>query len=737
MELSPSPRLPPSRWRPPRGGQARAPWPAPGRSAELQRRLRCPRRHKPKVPAAPAALALAATAPAAASPGKSAAPTGTSSPEALPDTTAGGPQATGGGDDAALCEAGGKATTPDRKAPCSGGTEFEAKRPDAHADVEVGEQQKKATLGTVKGKAPSANPSERKGQVMSDKTSTKPSEDVAEVEGATRVRNPPRGRRLWWLRGLIADEETATAPHVTSGEDQTKLPDTDKVTSAGGSANLGTGELQVKSATESAKPSEDAAKVKSATRVQSPWWGRRELWPWNLTADADTTLYCGEDGVAAGGFLVGPDGAPMRRRNGFHDLLLDRLKRASVPEAVVTPNLGPPDPPLLVSSPVLPGASPGSASSRRPLLRETLLAAGDSETSGVDEVSAASVVESRPKAPGKSKTVRFAVEDSEASGVAGVSAASVVRSRPEASGKPKPARFAARARAAQLAADAAEYSQQQAEAKAEKRAADAADQALRSAAAATAGSAEQIARDEAVGPRVAAVASSKAPRCPRRAVGSKVVIAAQKRATAAQQAATRLARNQKRRAKRKSKNMVASGPTPGETLLVAPGSVTAAADSSLASPLVSCLLTAAGPSVVSSGDLGSLATAGFSFPTAPHANSGEDQTKVSDTVRVKSAGGSARMGTDEAPVRGARASASPSKGVAGARCAAGGARPGKRKGHVKSTEENSTMGEFRFQYYRNPSRGFYNPVNTKRWSCSYDRYTAKKKKRRGAPQGAP
>ena len=84
---------------------------------------------------------------------------------------------------------------------------------------------------------------------------------------------------------------------------------------------------------------------------------------------------------------------------------------------------------------------------------------------------------------------------------------------------------------------------------------------------------------------------------------------------------------------------MASGPTPVETLLVAPGSVTAAADSSLASPLVSCLLTAAGPSVVSSGDLGSLATAGFSFPTAPHANSGGGQTKVPDTVRVKSAGG--------------------------------------------------------------------------------------------------
>ena len=284
-------------------------------------------------------------------------------------------------------------------------------------------------------------------------------------------------------------------------------------------ANSGEGEAQVKNATESAKPSEDAAKVKSATRVQSPWWGRRGLWPWNLTADADTTLQDGEDGVTAGGFLVGPDGAPMRRRNGFHDLLLDRLKRASVPEAVVTPNLGPPDPPLLVSSPVLPGVFPGSASSRRPLLHETLLAAGDSETSGVDEVSAASVVESRTKAPGKSKTVRFAVEDSEESGVAGVSAAPVVRSRTEASGKPKPARFAARARAAQLAADAAEYSQQQAEAKAEKRAADAADQAWLSAAAAPAGSAEQIARDKAVGRRVAAVASSKVPRCPRRAVG--------------------------------------------------------------------------------------------------------------------------------------------------------------------------------------------------------------------------
>ena len=268
--------------------------------------------------------------------------------------------------------------------------------------------------------------------------------------------------------------------------------------------------------------------------------------------------------------------------------------------------------------------------------------------------------------------------------MAGVSAASVVRSRPKASGKSKPVRFAARARAAQLAADAAAYSQQQAEAKAEKRAADAADQELLSAAAAAAGSAEQIARDEAVGSRVAAVASS----------------------------------------------MVASGPNPGETLLVAPGSLTAAADSSLASPLVSCLLTAAGPSVDSSGDLGSLAAAGFSFPTAPHANSGEDQTKLPDTVGVQSAGKSARMCTGEVPVRGARASASPSKGVAGARCAAGGARPGKRKGHVKSAKENATMGEFRFQYYRNPSRGFYDPVNTKRWSCSYDRYTAKKKKRK-------
>ena len=41
---------------------------------------------------------------------------------------------------------------------------LKAKRPDAHADGEVGEQQKKATLGTVKGKAPSANPSEGKGQ---------------------------------------------------------------------------------------------------------------------------------------------------------------------------------------------------------------------------------------------------------------------------------------------------------------------------------------------------------------------------------------------------------------------------------------------------------------------------------------------------------------------------------------------------------------------------------------------
>ena len=126
----------------------------------------------------------------------------------------------------------------------------------------------------------------------------------------------------------------------------------------------------------------------------------------------------------------------------------------------MTPNLGPPNPPLMVSSPVLPGASPGSASSRRPLLRrETLLAAGGSEASGVDEVSAASVVESRPKAPGKSKTVRFAVEDSEASGVAGVSAASVVRSRPKASGNSKPVRFAARARAAQLAADEEGHSQ--------------------------------------------------------------------------------------------------------------------------------------------------------------------------------------------------------------------------------------------------------------------------------------
>ena len=115
--------------------------------------------------------------------------------------------------------------------------------------------------------------------------------------------------------------------------------------------------------------------------------------------------------------------------------------------------------------------------------------------------------------------------------------------------------------------------------------------------------------------------------------------------------------------------------------------------------------------------------------TAPNAMSGEDQTELPDTVRVKSAEGSARTGTDKVPVRGARASASPSKGVARARCAAGGARPGKGKGQVKSAKESATLGEFRFQYYRNPSRGFYDPVNAKRWSCSYDRYTVKKKKR--------
>ena len=66
----------------------------------------------------------------------------------------------------------------------------------------------------------------------------------------------------------------------------------------------------------------------------------------------------GEDGVKAEGFLLGPNGAPMRRRNGLPDIPLGRLKRASVLEAVVAPNLGPPNPPLLIWSPVLPGASP-------------------------------------------------------------------------------------------------------------------------------------------------------------------------------------------------------------------------------------------------------------------------------------------------------------------------------------------------------------------------------------------
>ena len=149
-------------------------------------------------------------------------------------------------------------------------------------------------------------------------------------------------------------------------------------------------------------------------------------------------------------FFLGPDGAPMRRRNGLPVVLLDRIKRATVLGAEVTSYFGPSSPPLLVPSSVLPGASPGSVLSRRPLLRrETSIAAGDSKASGVDEVSAASVVESRPKAPGKSKTGRFAAGDSEASGVAGVSVAPVVRSRPKASsGNSMPVCYAAQARAA-------------------------------------------------------------------------------------------------------------------------------------------------------------------------------------------------------------------------------------------------------------------------------------------------
>ena len=122
---------------------------------------------------------------------------------------------------------------------------------------------------------------------------------------------------------------------------------------------------------------------------------------------------------------MGPDGAAIKRRAGLPNPLLDRLMQAPVLEAVVSPNLGPPYPPLLVSSIVLPGASLGSASSRQPLLRRETLLAADSEASGVAEVSAAPVVKSRPKAPGKSKAVRFAVQ----------------------------------ARAAQLAAEVAEYSQ--------------------------------------------------------------------------------------------------------------------------------------------------------------------------------------------------------------------------------------------------------------------------------------
>ena len=106
-------------------------------------------------------------------------------------------------------------------------------------------------------------------------------------------------------------------------------------------------------------------------------------------------------------------------------------------------------------------------------------------------------------------------------------------------------------------------------------------------------------------------------------------------------------------------------------------------------------------------------TADAEMTTAPHATSGEGQTKLPDTVKVKSATESAK----------------PSEGVARARCAAGGARPGKGKGQVKGAKESATREKFRSQYYRNPSRGFHGPVNTKRWSCSYDRCTAKKKKR--------
>lgn len=274
----------------------------------------------------------------------------------------------------------------------------------------------------------------------------------------------------------------------------------------------------------------------------------------------------------------------MKRRAGLPDLVLNRLKQAPVLGAVLTPNLGPPNPAALVSSTAPPGSSPGSKSPVRSLLRREILpAAGDSEASGVTGVSAAPEVKSRTKPPGKSKT----------------------------------ARFAAQARAAQLAADVAECSQQQAEAKAEKRATDAADQE----------SAELSARNMAVSSRVAVVAPYKVLSCPKRAVGSKFAISAQKQATAAQRAAIRLTRNQRKLAELKPNSMVASGPAPGGNISVAPGSLTAAGssvDSSVASgssavasssvgfSFVSCLLTAADSSVGSSGVLGSSAAVGSS-----------------------------------------------------------------------------------------------------------------------------
>ena len=84
-----------------------------------------------------------------------------------------------------------------------------------------------------------------------------------------------------------------------------------------------------------------------------------------------------------------------------------------------------------------------------------------------------------------------------------------------------------------------------------------------------------------------------------------------------------------------------------------------------------------------------------------------------DKAKVKSAGGGARLSAGRAPVRGAKTSASPSEGVARARRAAGGARPGEAKAQVKNAKMGITPGEFKYQY-RNPSRGFYDPANTKR-----------------------